>query len=72
MYNWSYPISFLTDRDELKGDFLSKIWCTYRKNFPAIGKYRYKKFLMMTDLRLYVHSLNYLFIMCQDNAFIYI
>ncbi|XP_056005246.1 cysteine protease ATG4B-like [Ostrea edulis] len=29
--------SALYDRDELKRDFLSKIWCTYRKNFPAIG-----------------------------------
>ncbi|KAJ8310684.1 hypothetical protein KUTeg_012549 [Tegillarca granosa] len=29
--------STIYDRDELKHDFLSKIWITYRKNFAAIG-----------------------------------
>lgn len=37
VYLLGIKYSALYDRDELKGDFLSKIWCTYRKNFPAIG-----------------------------------
>ncbi|XP_061171538.1 cysteine protease ATG4B-like [Saccostrea echinata] len=37
VYLLGIKYSALYDRDDLKKDFLSRIWCTYRKNFPAIG-----------------------------------
>ncbi|VDI66024.1 cysteine protease ATG4 [Mytilus galloprovincialis] len=37
VYLMGTPYSTLYDLNELKLDFLSRIWLTYRKNFPAIG-----------------------------------
>lgn len=37
LYLLGKPYSTIYDRDDLKLDHLSRIWLTYRKNFPAIG-----------------------------------
>lgn len=31
--------SIFTEKDEILSDVASRLWFTYRKNFPAIGKY---------------------------------
>ncbi|XP_064639372.1 cysteine protease ATG4B-like [Lineus longissimus] len=37
VYILGQSYSALYDREELQNDILSKIWCTYRKNFASIG-----------------------------------
>ena len=33
-------LSHSLEKDEILADVASRLWFTYRKNFPAIGEYR--------------------------------
>jgi hypothetical protein len=43
--------------DELKDDIRSRIWCTYRKNFSAIGEYKLSCSIIIIPWNLWITNL---------------